>query len=111
LPVRVRISPVPDIPSDEQEERVPEAIQPGQASIDGSEAQRLAAPLTVIKAHAQLIRRRAKEQTAENPAALERSLEAIERAVQCMVTILAGAAQNPGRPRSGEDGASQDPDP
>ena len=48
----------------------------------------LISPLTVIKAHAQLIRRRAGSESAADTAQLERSLAAIERAVERIATAL-----------------------
>ena len=46
-------------------------------------------PLTVIKAHAQLIRRRVASAGARETAQIERSVEAIEHAVQRIVAALA----------------------
>ena len=46
-------------------------------------------PLTVIKAHAQLIRRRAASAKAGETAQIERSADAIEYAVQRIVAALA----------------------
>lgn len=50
------------------------------------------APLTVIKGHAQLIRRRAKGRTREEEILTERSIMAIEQAVQRIIASLGESA-------------------
>lgn len=57
-------------------------------------AHAIGAPLTVIKGHAQLIRRRAKARDDGEAAALERSIAAIELAVQTIVAALPVTVDN-----------------
>lgn len=52
----------------------------------------IGAPLTVIKGHAQLIRRRATSQTREEALLLDRSIAAIELAVQRIIASLGESA-------------------
>jgi hypothetical protein len=63
-----------------------------QAPLDGSTVQSIVAALTVIKGHAQLIRRRVKAHDGEDTPVLERSLAAIELSVQRIVAVLTAAA-------------------
>lgn len=52
----------------------------------------IGAPLTVIKGHAQLIRRRATTQTREEAVLLDQSIAAIELAVQRIIVSLGESA-------------------
>lgn len=73
-------------------EPVSETHVRSRAPLDGSTVQSIVAALTVIKGHAQLIRRRVKAHDDEDTPDLERSLAAIERSVQRIVAVLTAAA-------------------
>lgn len=57
-------------------------------------ADAIGAPLTVIKGHAQLIRRRARGRDDDDAVALERSVVAIELAVARIMIALATASHD-----------------
>lgn len=56
-------------------------------------AHAVGSPLTVIKGHAQLIRRRARGRDDDNAVALERSVVAIEAAVARIMVAIAATKQ------------------
>ena len=85
-----------DPPVYDDGDRVSWAAEPADAPITGHLLRECAASLTVIKGHAQLIRRRVHALDGDHAEALERSLAAIEHAVQRIVNAMSRVASDGG---------------
>ena len=79
----------------------PKPIGAGGTPLPDELLHQLGTPLTIISGHAQLLRRRTRHMVGDDAATLDRSLEAIEVAVQRMVAVLmeGGAQPNDGKPK------------